>query len=173
MRQSFAHFRIALYAPVLAGMLLASGCASLPPPTAELDAARQAVLRAESADADQYAAEALQAARASLQRAQEAMARGRDDEARAAALSAAGEADQARVRSNAARTRAELLQKRAEIAAAAANGELPPLPFHSHKVRLVFIFIIIIFIIFIHSGNTCNRLGQKIGSGRMVTHVGS
>ena len=55
MRQSFAHFRIALYAPVLAGMLLASGCASLPPPTAELDAARQAVLRAESADADQYA----------------------------------------------------------------------------------------------------------------------
>lgn len=116
MRQSFAHFRIALYAPILAGALLVSGCASLPPPTAELDAARQALLRAEAADADQYAADMLAAARASLQQAQGAMARGRDDEARAAALSAAAEADQARVRSNAARTRAELLQKRAEIA---------------------------------------------------------
>lgn len=128
MRQSFAHFRIALYAPILAGSLLAAGCASLPPPTAELDAARQAVMRAESADADQYAEEALQAARASLQRAQEAMARGRDDEARAAALSAAGEADQARVRSNAARTRAELLQKRAEIAELQARLQVEAMP---------------------------------------------
>ena len=129
MRQSFAHFRIALYAPILAGTLLANGCASLPPPTAELDAARQAVLRAESVDADQYAAEALQSSRASLQRAQDAMARGRDDEARAAALAAAAEADQARVRSNAARTRAELLQKRVEIAELRARlqiGDAPP-----------------------------------------------
>ena len=116
MRQSFAHFRIALYAPILAGSLLASGCASLPPPTAELDAARQALVRAESADAQQYAADALEAARASLQRAQDAMARGRDDEARSAALSAAAAADLARIRSSAARTRSELLQKRGEIA---------------------------------------------------------
>ena len=128
MRQSFAHFRIALYAPILAGTLLASGCASLPPPTAELDAARQAVLRAESVDADQYAAEALQASRASLQRAQDAMARGRDDEARAAALAAAAEADQARARSDTARTRAELLQKRAEIAELRARLQIGDAP---------------------------------------------
>ena len=43
MRQSFAPFRTALYAPIFCCALLAAGCASLPPPTAELDAARQAV----------------------------------------------------------------------------------------------------------------------------------
>lgn len=128
MRQSFAHFRIALQAPILCGALLATGCASLPAPTAELDAARQAVLRAESEDADQYAAEALAAARASLQRAQDAMARGRDDEARAAALSAAAAGDQARVRSSAARTRAELLQKRAEIVELRARLQIDAAP---------------------------------------------
>lgn len=128
MRQSFAHFRIALYAPILAGTLLATGCATLPPPTAELDAARQALVRAESADAQQYAADALEAARASLQRAQDAMVRGRDDEARSAALSAAAAADQARVRSNAARTRAELLQKRAEIAELQARLQVEATP---------------------------------------------
>lgn len=116
MRQSFAHFRTALYAPVLCGALLAAGCATLPPPTAELDAARQAVTRAESADADQYAPDALATARDGLQRAQAAMQRGRDDEARDAALAAAADADLARVRSSAARTRADYLQKQAEIA---------------------------------------------------------
>lgn len=116
MRQSFAHFRTALYAPVLCGALFAAGCASLPPPTAELDAARQAVMRAESADADQYAPDALAGARDALQRAQAAMARGRDDDARDAALAAAADADLARVRSDAARTRAEYLQKQAEVA---------------------------------------------------------
>ncbi len=116
MRQSFAHFRTALYAPIICCALLAAGCASLPPPTAELDAARQAVARAESADADQYAPEALDSARGALQRAQAAMARGREDEARSGALTAAADADLARVRSSAARTRAEYLQKTAEIA---------------------------------------------------------
>jgi outer membrane protein OmpA-like peptidoglycan-associated protein len=116
MRQSFAHFRTALYAPVLCGALFAAGCATLPPPTAELDAARQAVTRAESADADQYAPDALATARDALQRAQAAMQRGRDDEARDAALAAAADADLARVRSSAARTRADYLQKQAEIA---------------------------------------------------------
>lgn len=116
MRQSFAHFRTALYAPVLCGALFAAGCATLPPPTAELDAARQAVTRAESADADQYAPDALATARDALQRAQAAMQRGRDDEARDAALAAAADADLARVRSSAARARADYLQKQAEIA---------------------------------------------------------
>lgn len=116
MRQSFAHFRTALYAPVLCGALFAAGCATLPPPTAELDAARQAVTRAESADADQYAPDALATARDGLQRAQAAMQRGRDDEARDAALAAAADADLARIGSSAARTRADYLQKQAEIA---------------------------------------------------------
>ena len=128
MRQSFAHFRTALYAPILGCVLSVTGCASLPPPTAELAAAQQAVLRAESADADQYAADALEAARATLQRAQAAMARGRDDEARAAALSAAAEADLARVRSSAARTRAEFMQKRAEIADLRARLQIDDAP---------------------------------------------
>ena len=40
MRSSFAQIPASLYAPLLCGSLLISGCASLPPPTAELDAAR-------------------------------------------------------------------------------------------------------------------------------------
>lgn len=126
MRKSFAHFRTALCVPVF-GLLLA-GCASLPPPTAELDAARQAVARAESADADQYAADALDSARSALQRAQAAMARGRDDDARAAALTASAEADLARVRSSAARTRAEYLQKQSEVAALRARLRIDDQP---------------------------------------------
>lgn len=115
MHASFAHFRITLYAPVLACVLLAAGCASLPPPTAELDAAQQAVSRAEAADADQYAADALSAARSALQGAQAAMARGRSDEAREAALAAAAAADLARVRSNTERSRSDLRQKQSEL----------------------------------------------------------
>lgn len=126
MRQSFAHFRIALYAPVLGCTLLAAGCASLPPPTAELAAAQQAVTRAEAADADQYAAEALNAARSALQNAQAAMARGHSDEARDAALAAAAAADLARVRSSAERTRAEFLQKQAEVADLQARLQMEP-----------------------------------------------
>ncbi len=128
MRQSFAHFRTALYAPIFCCALLAAGCASLPPPTAELDAARQAVARAESADADQYAPEALDSARGALQRAQAAMARGREDEARGAALAAAADADLARVRGSAARTRAEYLQKTAEIAELRVRLQIDDVP---------------------------------------------
>lgn len=116
MRSSFAHFRTALYAPVLGGVLLLAGCASLPPPTAELATAQQALLRAEAADADQYAEAALGEARAKLQDAQMAMSRGKDDAARAAALAAGDAADLARVRSDAARTGAEYRQRQAELA---------------------------------------------------------
>ena len=51
MRPSFAQIPASLYVPLLCGSLLISGCASLPPPTAELDAAQQAVNRADAADA--------------------------------------------------------------------------------------------------------------------------
>ncbi len=93
-----------------------AGCASLPPPTAELDAAQQAVARADAADGDQYAAPQLSQARASLERAQAAMARGRDEEARSAALAASADADLAQVLSRAAVARAELGQQQAQVA---------------------------------------------------------
>ncbi len=93
-----------------------AGCASLPPPTAELDAAQQALTRAEAADADQYAAEQLAFARAGLARAQAAMARGREDEARSEALAAAADADLARVLSSAETIRAEYRQQQVDIA---------------------------------------------------------
>ncbi|MDE2408206.1 MAG: OmpA family protein [Xanthomonadaceae bacterium] len=132
MRPSFAQIPAALYrtrcVPLACTVLLLAACASLPPPTAELDAAQQALARAEAADADQYAADALASARAGLQRAQAAMARGRADEARTAAVAANADADLARVRSAAARTRADLQQQRQEVAALQARMKLEPGP---------------------------------------------
>ncbi len=116
MQTSFAHFRRALQAPFAGIAILLAGCATLPPPTAELDAAQQAVARAESADAEQYAADDLSRARDALSRAQAAMARGRDAEAREAALVASADADLARVRSSAETTRAEFRQQQDGIA---------------------------------------------------------
>ena len=116
MRPSFAHFPATLYALVAAFGLSVVGCASLPPPILELDAAVQAVERAAAADADQYAPQPLAQARAGVTRAQAAMARGRDDEARAAAGAAAADADLAHVLSRVAVTGAEFRQQQAEIA---------------------------------------------------------
>jgi outer membrane protein OmpA-like peptidoglycan-associated protein len=118
MRPSFAHFPAARHALVCATVLALalSGCASLPPPTAELGAAQQAVARADAADADQYAAAEMAQARDALAGAQALMARGRDDDARRAALAAAADADLARVRAEAAVVRAEFDQQAAEIA---------------------------------------------------------
>lgn len=116
MQTSFAHFRRALHAPLAGLVLLLAGCATLPPPNAELDAAQQALARAEAADADQYAAADLARAREAFARAQAAMARGRDAEAREAALAAGADADLARVRSTAETTRAELRQQQDGIA---------------------------------------------------------
>ena len=115
MRPSFAQFRSSLNVFVAIPVLLLAGCASLPPPTAELDAAVQAVGRAEAADADQHAPAALAEARAALQQAQAAMAKGREEEARNAALSASTSGDFARVQGAAARTRADYQQRLAEI----------------------------------------------------------
>lgn len=133
MRRSFAHFRTTLHAPLVALALLLAGCATLPPPTAELDAAQRAVAAAEGADADQYAPALLDDARRGLQQAQAAMARGRDPEAREAALAASAAADLARVQSGAARVRADSLQRRAELEELRARLQLqgevdPPSP---------------------------------------------
>jgi outer membrane protein OmpA-like peptidoglycan-associated protein len=125
MRPSFAHFRPTLHALATGLALSLAACASLPPPTAELDAARQAVARADPADADQYAQAEVAQARAGLEHAQAAMARKRDDEARTAALAAGADADLAYVLSRAAVTRAEFSQQQTEIAELRARLGMP------------------------------------------------
>lgn len=125
MRPSFAHFRPTLHV-LVAGLALSLGaCVSLPPPTAELDAARQALARADAADADQYAQAEIAQARAGLERAQAAMARKRDDDARSAALAASADADLAYTLSRAAVTRAEFNQQQAEIAELRTRLRIP------------------------------------------------
>lgn len=115
MRPSFAQFRHVLHAMLAIGALTLAGCATLPPPTAELDAALQAVAGAEAADAEQYAPQALAAARSELQAAQAAMERRRDADARALALSAAVDGDLARVRSRHQTTRSAMTQLQADV----------------------------------------------------------
>ena len=134
MRPSFAQFRSSLNVFVAIPVLLVAGCASLPPPTAELDAAVQAVGRAEAADADQHAPAALAEARAALQQAQAAMAKGREEEARNAALSASTSGDFARVQGAAARTRADYQQRLAEIEGLAIEDNVVEWALSSAKV---------------------------------------
>lgn len=73
-------------------------------------------MRADDADADQYAPQDLNAARNALSGAQAALSQGKDEDARRLALTAAAEADLAFARSKEALTNAELDQRRAEIA---------------------------------------------------------
>lgn len=113
MTPSFAQIRSPLLVAALVFTL--AGCASLPPPTAELNEAKSSVTRASGADADQYAPESLATAREALNRAQQAMAKGRDDEARRFALAADAEADLAYARSREALATSELAQRRSEI----------------------------------------------------------
>ncbi|WP_240095692.1 OmpA family protein [Thermomonas flagellata] len=117
-RASFAHFPAARQVRRLglATVVALAGCASLPPPTAELDTARVAVERAQQADADQYAAEMIARARAELEQAQAEAARGREDKARSAAVAAAADADFARIQSEAAVLAADRRQRLAELA---------------------------------------------------------
>ncbi len=110
---SFAQIRYLLVASVLASGL--SGCASLPPPTAELADAQQSISVASDADADQYAAQDIATAREALSRAQTAMAEGREDDARRFALAADADADLALARSQEAKMNAQVAQRRAEI----------------------------------------------------------
>jgi hypothetical protein len=105
-------------------------CATLPPPTSELAAAQQAVMRADDADADQYAADAIALARNELAQAQAAMAKGRDNDARALAVAASGDADFAYATSDAAKAHGEYAQQRQEVIALQQRlqvqaGEIP------------------------------------------------
>ncbi|MGY1425779.1 DUF4398 domain-containing protein [Lysobacter sp. A289] len=88
---------------------------TLPPPTAELNSAQQAVVRAAGADADQYADEQLALAREGLSRAQRAMAEGKHDVARALALASQSDADLAYALSREALANTELAQRQAEV----------------------------------------------------------
>lgn len=73
-------------------------------------------MRADDADADQYAPQDLNAARSALSAAQGALSQGKDEDARRLALRATAEADLALARSKEAITSAELNQRRAEVA---------------------------------------------------------
>lgn len=87
-----------------------------PVPAQEIETAQAAVLRAERADADQYAAEALLRARLALTQAQSLLAARKTADAIAQAQLAAAEADYAHARSLDARLGTELQQRRSEIA---------------------------------------------------------
>ncbi len=113
MMPSFSHLHRLLAGTVLACALAA--CATLPPPTSELNAAQQAVVRATGADADQYARDQIQLARQGLSRAQAAMANGDNDNARAFALAASADADLARALSLEALATSQVAQRRAEV----------------------------------------------------------
>lgn len=115
MPASIAQSRAILQALTLGTVLALTACATLPPPTAELAAAQQAVARAADADADQYAGGDLAQARSLLEQAQSALAGGRQADARAAAVAAAAAADLAHARSREAAVNTELAQRRAQI----------------------------------------------------------
>ncbi|MBD9479336.1 DUF4398 domain-containing protein [Pseudoxanthomonas sp. PXM02] len=119
MTASFSHFRRPLH--VMAAAVAVSALSSAPifaqsALTPELEAAVQAVQRADQADADQYAPEPLAAARQALAQAQTAHA-GRDKKkALDFAQRATVDADLARARSQEAVATAEVAQRKAEIA---------------------------------------------------------
>jgi hypothetical protein len=116
MRPSFAHFRTVLQALACGCVLALTACASLPPPTGEINAAQQSVARANDADADQYAGNDIRRARDALAAAQAALAAGREQDARTLALRASALADLAHARSREAVSKNDLSQRRAEIA---------------------------------------------------------
>ena len=120
MNASFAQIRCSRQAlrPLLLSALLVvlGGCATLPPPTAELTAAQQAVSRANDADADQYAPDVVATARSELTLAQAAMGKGRQADARAMAIAAAAAGDLAYAQSHFETVRQDYQQRRGEIA---------------------------------------------------------
>lgn len=85
------------------------------PPTHEVNTAQAAVLRAESADAHQYAADALLRAKNALAQAQAAISARKYPDATALAELAAAEADYAYARSREAVLQTVLAQRRSEI----------------------------------------------------------
>ena len=116
---SFSYFRRSL--PVMAAAVAALALSGIPvfaqtAPTPELEAAVQAVQRADRADADQYAPEPLATARQTLAQAQAAHAARDKKKTLDLAQRAAVEADLARARSQEAVALAEVAQRQAEIA---------------------------------------------------------
>lgn len=89
--------------------------ARTPVPTQDLETAQAAILRAEAADADQYAGEALLRAKNALSQAQAAVAARKPADAIGLAQLAAAEADYAQARSREASLQSELASRRAEI----------------------------------------------------------
>ncbi len=116
MNPSFAHFRTALYATGFAIAAACSGCASTPPPTAELDQARQALNRVEAGTPVAEVDATIARARSELDAAQAAMAKGRDKDARALAVAAAADADLAHAASQARDTAQAVRQRAADVA---------------------------------------------------------
>lgn len=89
--------------------------ARTPAPTQDLETAQAAILRAEAADADQYAAESLLRAKNALTQAQTAVAARKPADAIGLAQLAAAEADYAQARSRESSLQADLTRRRAEI----------------------------------------------------------
>lgn len=113
MRKSFAQIPRFWHVCVLA--LTLTACASLPPPTAQLAAAEQALLRADALDADQYASTELLRAREGFAQAQHAMSMGHDSDARRFALLAEADAELAQALSRQAVVQQQLRQRRAQV----------------------------------------------------------
>jgi hypothetical protein len=90
--------------------------ARTPLPTQDLDTAQAAISRAETADADQYAAEALLRAKNALGQAQAAATARKNADAIGLAQLAAAEADYAHARSRETSMQIELSRRRTEIA---------------------------------------------------------
>lgn len=119
MIRSFAQIRLPLYVMV-AALALAGGSAfpiqAQTAPTPELETARQAVERADQADADQYAPDRMAIARQLLAQAQAAQSSRDKKLALDLAIRAAADADVARALSLEAVANADVQQRRAEIA---------------------------------------------------------
>jgi hypothetical protein len=118
MNRSFAYLTKFLHVAMAAGLLAATfAVPAQSQAVPELQAAQQAVDRADRADADQYAPDLLAIARQSLSQAQAAAAnRSQQKLAPILAQRAAAEADLARARSEETATNTQLRQRRNEVA---------------------------------------------------------
>jgi multidrug resistance efflux pump len=92
-------------------LVVLSGCASLPPPTAEIAAADAAVNVASTTDGQRYAADELVAAHNDLAAAQAAMAKDDYDRARLLVAAALADADLARAKGRALAAQAAVAAK--------------------------------------------------------------
>lgn len=117
MKNSFAQFRWFLCVMVgVFGLLLCTALPVVAQAIAEVDAAQQAVMRAEQADADQYAPELMNSARQILVQAQAASLNRRERrQAPLLAIRASADADLAHARSEEAVALSQLQQRQAEI----------------------------------------------------------